>query len=156
VIRRHCKIPFALAGFIIFFSAFSACACPEDLPTISIAVKGHRLLVEVAATPSARRCGLSHRESLPTGQGMLFAYPTSRQLIFWMKDTQIPLSIAFLDEKGLILRIHKMTPLALRRRYPSSFPARYALEVKQGWFEDHDIDVGAPVELQIPESFDIY
>ena len=147
---------FVLGGVFIFFSAFSAGACPEDLPTISIVVKGHRLLVEVAATPSARRCGLSHRESLPAGQGMLFVYPTSRPLIFWMKDTKIPLSIAFLDEKGKILGIKKMTPFDVSKRYPSSSPARYALEVNQGWFEGHGIDVGTAVVLEIPEVFNIY
>ncbi len=143
------------AGFIYTLTALSAAACPVELPFTSVTVKGHRLLVEIAATPAARTCGLSHRTNLPEDQGMLFVYPTARPLSFWMKDTQIPLSIAFLDDTGRILSIQKMVPMQVEERYRSPQPARYAIEVNQGWFTRHGIDVGAAVELQIPQVLNI-
>ena len=140
------------AGIIYALMAISTGACPVELPVASVAIKDRRLLVEVAATPTARMCGLSHRASLPEHQGMLFVFPNPRQLSFWMKDTKIPLSIAFLDDKGRILSIQKMVPMQVEERYHSPCPARYALEVNQGWFTKHGIDVGDVVEIQLPKN----
>ena len=80
---------------------------------------------------------------------MLFVFPTSKYASFWMKDTQIPLSIAFLDEDGRILDIQKMTPLDDEKRYRSGQPARFALEVNQGWFSANGIEVGDKVEFDL-------
>ena len=74
-----------IAGFIYVLMADSAGSCPVELTYASVVVKDHRLLVELAATPTAGKCGLSHRASLPEHQGMLFVYPDSRHLTFWMK-----------------------------------------------------------------------
>jgi len=156
MIRWPGKALCVFAGFILAFATLSFGACPENLSTISISVKGHSLIVEVAGTPADRECGLSHRNSLPAGCGMLFVFPTSRPLVFWMKNTQVPLSIAFLDEKGVVVGIEKMEPLQVRKLYRSPCPARYALEVNQGWFETHGVSVGNPAEIQIPEGFNIY
>ncbi|MEE4114225.1 MAG: DUF192 domain-containing protein [Desulfobacteraceae bacterium] len=123
-------------------------ACPLELPTASITIDGHRLVVELAATPQSRRCGLSHRAALGENQGMLFIYAESDLRTFWMKDTQIPLSIAFLDDSGKIITIEIMTPNQTEKRYHSGRPARYALEVNQGWFRLHGIRPGDRVEIQ--------
>jgi uncharacterized membrane protein (UPF0127 family) len=67
-----------------------------------------------------------------------------------MKDTFIPLSIAFLDESGRIIKIEKMTPMQTEERYHSSQPVKYAIEVNQGWFGTHEIEVGDTVEMKLP------
>ena len=72
-----------------------------------------------------------------------------------MKDTHIPLSIAFLDDSGLILSIHQMTPMQTDERYRSLQPVRYALEVNQGWFAENGIGVGDLVEMKLPVVIEI-
>ena len=109
-------------------------------------VGGHRLRVEVAATPDARSRGLMYRDSLAEDSGMLFIFPSDREVSFWMKDTSIPLSIAYLRHDGTILEIHDMEPFSLEP-VPSGRPVRYALEVNQGWFERKEVGVGARVVL---------
>ena len=86
---------------------------------------------------------------------MLFIYPVPGPLSFWMKDTKIPLSIAFIDETGCILSIQKMVPMQIEERYRSPKPVRYALEVNRGWFAKHDIAVGDVIELKIPAVLNI-
>jgi len=130
-------------------------ACPIELPTTTISIKGHTLAVELATTPTSRVCGLSHRDQLPKNHGMLFVFPDRRPRNFWMKDTSIPLSIAFLDNSGQILSIQDMVPLQTDKQYNSSQPARYALEVNQGWFSRRGIEVGDVVEMKLPVVLDI-
>lgn len=151
----HSKSVLSITCFLWVFMAFSAFACNTALPGSEISVNGHALFVEIAATPSARTCGLSQRESLPQGNGMLFIFPTSRYATFWMKDTRIPLSIAFLDDAGRIVSIQKMIPMNMEKRYRSDQPVRYALEVNQGWFNQYGINVGDRVELILPAMLDI-
>jgi uncharacterized protein len=146
-----------IIGFslILIASPAKTLVCPLELPTATISINGHMLTVELAATPAARSCGLSQREDLPQNQGMLFIFPESRPETFWMKDTQIPLSIAFLDDSGKIINIQDMAPMQTDVLYPSSGPAKYALEVNQGWFKRHEIEVGDPVAIELPLVIDI-
>ena len=137
---------------ILFASSVKPLACPLELPITTISIKGYTLTAELAATPAARACGLSHRDELPKNHGMLFIYPNMRPISFWMKDTIIPLSIAFLDDSGQIFSIQDMTPVQTDRSYHSSRPASYALEVNQGWFSRHRIDVGDAVEMKLPSE----
>ena len=130
-------------------------ACPIELPTTVISINGHELTVELATTPAQRGCGLSHREELPPNHGMLFIFPDNRPRNFWMKDTFIPLSIAYLSASGRILNIQKMVPMQIDPRYPSVQPASYALEVNQGWFEANGVAVGDVVEMELPLVLDI-
>ncbi len=123
-------------------------ACPLELPTTAVSINGHPLIVELAATPQSRRCGLSNRAALDENQGMLFVYPRSDLRTFWMKDTRIPLSIAFLDDSGNIINIEIMSPNRTEKKYRSSKPALYALEVNQGWFKMHGINAGDRVEMK--------
>jgi hypothetical protein len=144
-----------LIGIMFTFSADQGWACPFELPTIRVAVKGHDFTIELATTPEARSCGLSHRDSLPTNRGMLFVYAEPDILTFWMKNTRMPLSIAFIDTAGRIVSIQKMNPLAITTIYASPVPALYALEVKQGWFEKNRIGVGDVVEFNLPITLNI-
>ena len=106
--------------------------------------------VEVATTIDERACGLSHREYLAADHGMLFVYDDERTLSFWMKDTKIPLSIAFLNSEREMLEIQQMIPNQTAQRYTSAHPARYALEVNQGWFASRGIDVGTRLDFTLP------
>lgn len=130
--------------------AGTASACPFELPTASVSVNGHRLIVELAATHQSRACGLSRRLVLEDNHGMLFVYPGPDPRTFWMKDTWIPLSIAFLDDAGTIINIEMMSPGQTEERYYSRMPAVYALEVNQGWFRLHGIKAGDRVEIAKP------
>ena len=120
-------------------------ACPVENDRMEINLNGHTLISEVAANHKSQRCGLAFRSELPANHGMLFAFTQDLMVTFWMKDTLIPLSIAFLDADGKILEIHDMDPDEPQRRYVSSMPVRYALEVNMGWFEENNILVGERV-----------
>lgn len=114
--------------------------------TTRIQVAGHTVTVEIADTPALRERGLMQRDSLPEDHGMLFVYPESRILSFWMVNTKIPLDIAFIDRQGTIVDIQQMEP-ETDEQHVSSAPAMYALEMEAGWFEEHGVQVGDRVEL---------
>ena len=124
-------------------------ACRDDtigrrrLPgdVIVLAIKDQKLTTEVAFDDASRQAGLMHRDQLREDAGMLFIFPDPHPLGFWMKNTRIPLSIAFLDDKGKILQIEDMKPHD-ESRTRSVEKVRYALEVNQGWFGRHEIKVG--------------
>ncbi|MDR2630742.1 MAG: DUF192 domain-containing protein [Spirochaetaceae bacterium] len=106
-----------------------------------------QIAVEIARTEAERARGLMHRISLPDGEGMLFVFERDQILSFWMKDTLIPLSIAFISYDGRIREIYDMHPRDLRSIH-SSRSVRYALEVPQGWFERTGITVGDRLHLR--------
>ncbi len=114
---------------------------------ITIRVDGTPVRVEVADSPEERRQGLMFRETLPADEGMLFVFEHEQVLSFWMKDTTIPLSIAFVSRDGEIVAIQDMEPLDERTFHRSSRPALYALEMNQGWFGQHEVAAGATVEF---------
>jgi uncharacterized membrane protein (UPF0127 family) len=107
--------------------------------------------VELADEPAERERGLMFRSALPDGQGMLFVYPDERPRGFWMKDTPLPLSIAYIDSAGRVVHLADMTPLSTEI-VPSGAPARYALEVPQGWFARNGVRVGDVVDGLPPAS----
>ena len=124
--------------------------CSEALDTIDVAINGQVLRLEVARTTEEQAKGLMHRKTLPENQGMLFPYESDRKLSFWMKDTAIPLSIAFLAADGTIKEIYDMRPFSLKT-VSTRQSVRFALEVNQGLFVRLGIGVGDRVEL--PEEF---
>ena len=142
-------------SFILISLSVKTLACPFELPAATISIKGLTMEVELATTPNARVCGLSNRVKLPDNHGMLFIYPTLGPRTFWMKDTHIPLSIAFLDDSGRISSIQPMKPMQTDERYRSVQPVRYALEVNQGWFAENGIGVGDIVEMKLPVVIEI-
>jgi hypothetical protein len=123
--------------------------------TIPLSIGEHVLQVELATTPEERTQGLMFREDLPPNGGMLFVFPTSLPRAFWMQNTPLPLSIAFLDEEGRILNIEQMEPLDPGPRYRSAGPARYALEVHQGWFAARGIEAGDLCRFELPTDITI-
>lgn len=102
------------------------------------------LNVEVARTEAERRRGLMYRDRLDENWGMLFVYGTEKRLSFWMKNTKVPLSVAFIDREFVVRDIRHMTPLT-KEAHPSRVAVMYALEVNRGWFAKHRIDVGTKV-----------
>jgi uncharacterized membrane protein (UPF0127 family) len=104
--------------------------------------------VEVADDLAEQAKGLMYRTTLGENRGMLFVYPDERELSFWMKDTLIPLSIAFIDSERRIIDIQDMKPLDDEPpHYVSAEPAQYALEVNQGFFEKGGVKVGDRVDV---------
>jgi len=120
----------------------------DDAPTRTLTIRDQKLEVEIASTPQTRALGLMNRFSLRTDHGMLFVFETPQPLAFYMKNTYVPLSIAFVDARGRILNIEDMRPLDESTHW-SKGQALYAIEMRQGWFASKGIGPGdAVVGLQ--------
>ena len=143
-------------AFLLLVHTGQPQACPVANKYIEVTANGHVLITEVAADLASHMCGLAFRKDLAENHGMLFAYAQDQTIGFWMKDTFIHLSIAFLDSEGKILEIHDMDPGDPYRRYISRSPARYALEVNMGWFKDHGIGVGDSVDIDLQSDPEIF
>jgi uncharacterized membrane protein (UPF0127 family) len=103
------------------------------------------LRVEVAVTLEKQERGLMFRQSMPENEGMLFVYKEPQEMSFWMRNTFIPLDIAFVDADGIILNIHQAKPLDDSIHYRSAGAAKYVIETNQGWFSRHGIRPGDKV-----------
>lgn len=101
----------------------------------------HVIRAEVAIKDQERQQGLMFREKMGTNDGMLFVFDSPLRICMWMKDTLIPLSVAFLDQDGRILNIEDMTPKSLQSHCAKDL-ASYALEMNKGWFKDKNIKPG--------------
>jgi uncharacterized membrane protein (UPF0127 family) len=107
--------------------------------------------VEIADDASEQARGLMYRTALAEDRGMLFVYPDEEVRSFWMRNTLIPLSIAFIDSEGSIVDIQDMKALDDDPpHYVSAEPAQYALEVNKGFFEERGVKVGDRLELPLP------
>ena len=115
-----------------------------DLPEITLTVGAHKLIAEIATTGEQRATGLMHRFSLRPDHGMLFVFDRPEMLSFWMKNTTIPLSIAFIAADGRIVNIDDMRPQTEETHW-SKGPALYALEMRKGWFLERGLGAGAQV-----------
>ncbi|MFW5717554.1 MAG: DUF192 domain-containing protein [Spirochaetota bacterium] len=126
--------------------AVVAVACTSAHERFPLSISGTELRVEVVDTPESRARGLMERTELGEREGMLFVFEQSEPRAFWMKNTVLPLSIAYIDENWIIREIHDMKPFSLEP-VPSRAPARYALEVNQGAFGRLGIRVGDRITL---------
>jgi uncharacterized membrane protein (UPF0127 family) len=127
------------------FALMATLVHAAPLPTIELAINGHRLVAEIAATGDTRTTGLMNRFSLQPDHGMLFVFSEPQPLAFWMKNTYVPLSIAFIGTDGRILNIEDMAPQT-ESTHPSRGLAIYALEMKKGWFAERGIRPGDAVK----------
>ena len=128
----------------------TAAATPTPGPDI-LTVRGPdgkatRVTVEFAVTPEERQKGLMFRESLAPDAGMLFVFPRDNAGGFWMKDTLVPLTIAYIDASGRVMELFDGVPRDTTTLRPAA-AYRYVLEVNKGWFEAHGLGVGALVQL---------
>jgi uncharacterized membrane protein (UPF0127 family) len=130
--------------FILLLEGGSAVAQGEKF--LSLVLKEKKIKVEVVRTDEEKAKGLMFREKLGENEGMLFVFEREENLSFWMKNTRIPLSIAFIARNGKIVDIQDMEPFDLRS-HVSARPAQSALEVNQGWFKKNGIEVGDSIHL---------
>jgi uncharacterized membrane protein (UPF0127 family) len=119
----------------------AAAASAQQLPMVELTAGIHRIEAEVAANNAARMQGLMQRKSMPAQRGMLFVFERDAQHCMWMKNTFLPLSVAFLDAQGRILNIEDMQPHS-EDNHCAVQPARYALEMNAGWFAQRGIKRG--------------
>ena len=127
--------------------ALSLLALPlaaEELPRVELTAGFYRIDAEVAANDAHRAQGLMHRRSLPANQGMLFVFSQAARHCMWMRNTYLPLSVAFLDDEGRILNIEDMQPQTVEN-HCAAHAARYALEMNVGWFAGKGIKPGARI-----------
>ncbi len=127
----------AYAGYVFFVK--------EDRESARVRIGSEEFTLEIARTAAARAAGLSNRQSLGASDGMLFVYGVPSDVNFWMKDTAIPLTAAYMDENGTILELYDLQPLS-EDGVPSKQPVRYVIELNQGAFARAGADVGDTVE----------
>jgi len=147
----HRHVGVAGLRFVCILLAIACCGCddspsPQSLPQVAITIGGKELLVEVARTKEQRALGMMHRKKIGPDEGMLFVFPQAEKLSFYMKNTHVPLSIAFVRSDGVIDRITGMAPQTLTS-HTSRTPCLYALEMPQGWFAQHGVLIGAKITL---------
>jgi uncharacterized membrane protein (UPF0127 family) len=125
------------------------CAAPfaqaqSPMPVVELTVGMYRIEAELAANEADRELGLMLRRQMPAGHGMVFAFTADRAHCMWMKNTLLPLSVAFMDAEGTILNIEDMQPQT-EDNHCAAKPARYALEMNQGWFREKGIKAGTRI-----------
>lgn len=126
----------AITSFWAINSAFA-----QALPSINLQAGIYKIQAEVASTPASRQLGLMHRVYLPINDGMLFVFENKAIHCFWMRNTKIPLAIAFISDDGKIINIEEMKPMSDDNHCPTA-PIRYALEMNQGWFSQKGLSAG--------------
>lgn len=117
------------------------------LPTVTLSINNAQLKTEIANTAQQRYMGLSFRQTMADSEAMLFVYDREQALIFTMRNTLIPLSIAFVSKDFVINEIVDM-PVGAKQNFPSQKPAQFALEVNQGWFARNGVGVGDQIKIQ--------
>ena len=116
-----------------------------NLDRVQLAAGMHRMDVQVAATPDQRQTGLMFRKDMPQHEGMIFVFEQPAQQCFWMKNTLLPLSAAFVADDGTIVNIEDMKPQTLDS-HCSAKPVRYVLEMNKGWFVKKGIKAGSKLQ----------
>ncbi|MFC7514955.1 DUF192 domain-containing protein [Herbaspirillum sp. GCM10030257] len=132
----------------LLFSALPAITSAQQVarfPTISLTAGIHVIKAEVAARDADRQQGLMNREKMGANEGMVFLFDAPASVCMWMKNTLIPLSVAFIDENGNIVNIEDMQPQTTDSHCAKK-PVRYALEMNQGWFKQKNIKPGTKIE----------
>ncbi|HUP09072.1 MAG TPA: DUF192 domain-containing protein [Caldimonas sp.] len=142
MIRRALRLAASLLPALFVALAAQAQSGPQKLPAIKLNAGIHNIVAEVARTPDERSTGLMFRPSMGANEGMLFVFEQPGQQCFWMKNTLIPLSVAFVADDGAIVNIEQMKPQTLDS-HCSAREVRYVLEMNEGWFARRGIKPGA-------------
>jgi len=130
-----------LTCWLLANAAWAQGAPQLDLPRTKLSAGMYLIDTQVAATPAQREIGLMHRSAMPQGEGMLFVFERPGEQCFWMKNTLLPLTAAFVADDGTIVNLEDMKPQTLDS-HCSKKPVRYVLEMNQGWFEKKGIKAG--------------
>lgn len=115
------------------------------LPTIALKVGNQTIRAEIAATDETRQKGLMFREKMAPNTGMLFVFPDIAYHAMWMRNTPLPLAVAFMDDAGKIVSIHEMLPFT-ETTHQAAGPARYALEMNSEWFKRNQVKAGDTIK----------
>ena len=118
---------------------------PQKLAAISLSAGIYNIRAEVARTPEERATGLMFRREMPQQDGMLFVFEEPATQCFWMKNTLLPLSVAFVGDDGTIVNLDEMKPQTLDS-HCSTKPMRYVLEMNQGWFTKRGFKAGSKLQ----------
>ena len=118
------------------------------LPTLKLWLGAHEITAELATTPKQHETGMMFRTNMGTMEGMLFVFQWPEQRAFWMKNTIIPLDVAYIDTAGLIREIHPLQPLNENPAPSQSAEIQYVLEMNQGWFSNHNVAIGMEVRTE--------
>lgn len=144
-LTRYLQYFFTGALMVASLSAHAQDSPQMNLDRVKLASGMHRIDAQVAATPEQRQTGLMFRKNMPQHEGMIFVFEQASQQCFWMKNTLIPLSAAFVADDGTIVNIEDMKPLALDG-HCSLQPVRYVLEMNKGWFAKKGIKAGSKLQ----------
>ncbi len=125
-------------------AAATAQDVPQALPSITLQAGMHNIRAAVAKTPQQRQIGLMFRRAMAQHEGMLFIFDEASPQCFWMKNTPLPLTIAFLADDGTVVNLADMQPQALDT-HCSAKPVRFVLEMHQGWFAKRGLKAGAKI-----------
>jgi uncharacterized protein len=117
---------------------------PQNLPTVPLQAGMHLIRAQVAQSPEQRQVGLMFRREMPANEGMLFVFEAPSPQCFWMRNTLLPLSIAFLADDGTVVNVEEMQPQT-DDSHCSAKPVRYALEMNKGWFDRRGIKPGTRI-----------
>ena len=126
---------------VLLYGMACAQTGPQKLPAIRLNAGIHNIQAELAQSPDERSTGLMFRTAMGTNEGMLFAFEQPGQQCFWMKNTLLPLSVAFVADNGGIVNIDDMKPQTLDS-HCSTKPVRFVLEMNQGWFAKRGVKAG--------------
>lgn len=141
LLRTTFKSLFASLLAVVTWAAQAQDNPQLDLPRTTLRAGMHLIQAQVASTPQQRAVGLMHRKDMPAGEGMLFVFDQPAVQCFWMKNTVLPLTAAFVDSDGTVVNLADMQPLSLDS-HCSGKPVRYVLEMHQGWFARRGIQPG--------------
>ena len=139
-----------LLALVSWLAITAACAQdqPQNLAATTLKVGMHSIRAQLAITPLQRQIGLMHLREMPTHEGMLFVFDEPSPQCFWMRNTLIPLSIAFLADDGTVVNMADMKPQS-DDSHCSAKPVRYALEMNQGWFAKRGVKSGTRISGEL-------
>ena len=135
----------ALVASLLWAGTASAQDGPQRLPAIRLTAGMHLIQAELAQSPDERSTGLMFRTAMGANEGMLFAFEQAGTQCFWMKNTLLPLSVAFVADDGSVVNIDEMKPQTLNS-HCSTRPVRFVLEMNEGWFAKRGIKAGARLQ----------
>ena len=137
------RMPGALALGLAFVQTAPAQESPQlNLPRVKLSAGMHQIDAQVAQTPAQRQIGLMHRREMPQHEGMLFVFEQPATQCFWMKNTLLPLTAAFIADDGTIVNLADMKPQT-EDSHCSAKPVRFVLEMNQGWFGKKNLKAGS-------------
>lgn len=125
-------------------TAVPLCVAAQSMPVIDLAAGIYRIEAEVAATQDNRMLGLMHRKTMAPQKGMLFVFEGPAKHCMWMRNTLLPLAVAFIDDQGRIVNVEEMLPQT-DDNHCAAKPVRYALEMNAGWFRTRGLGAGAAI-----------